>query len=47
MPMSKKARKRATKAAKNPKTLPGLLPNISMVNMKKKKAKMRNRCKKG
>ena len=47
MPMSKKARKRATKASKNPRTLPGLLPNIGMVNKKKMKSKMRKRVKKG
>ena len=44
----KKMRKNATKASKSKRTLPGLLPNIGMVNKRKKvKAKMRKRVKKG
>jgi len=41
-----KMRSNATKASKSKKTLPGLLPNIGMVN-KRKKAKTRMRVKKG
>jgi len=40
-----KMRSNATKASKSKKTLPGLLPNIGMVNNKKNK--LRNRVKKG